>query len=209
MTFILPLSLLGSFLLLSSCATKPVAKKSNLQKAQWSTKAQIKDLERQTAQGVQIEILAIKNEKLRLEVSAVMGIPVATIVLDRKDFKAAIYTEKKYYQGPLDDNSLQKLLKIPLSARWIYAIAFDESPGKNWDCESITSTEATERRVCRLVKFDYKIEWNHKDNGTKVVRLTTPKTEINWFFPLPNLNFVEKPESFQLSAPEGFQLKSL
>ncbi len=196
-------------IILSSCSHEPVKAPVKSQRAQWSSKAQVKDLERQSVQGVQIEILAVKNEKLRLEVSAIMGIPVATVVLNRNQLKAAIYTEKKFVQGVADENSLQKLLKVPLSAKWIYAIAFDESPGKAWNCEVSILEKSGAPQSCTLAQYGYKIEWSRKDNGSKFVHITTPKTEINWYFKEPQYNFEEKPESFLLPQPQGYKLQQL
>lgn len=189
-----------------SCSHEPV-RQSGLQKAKWETKLQMKDLERQALYPLYADIIGFKNEKMRIEFSAILGLPVATLVLNKGSFQAIVYKEKKYYAGKLDDQTLQKILKVPMSAQWIYAIAFDENiRGANWNCETSMLEKTSAPQACVNNKMGYEIQWSRKDDATKLVHVKTQKIEVNWYFQAPVTEFEDKPESYELKVPEGFQV---
>src|SRR5437868_12979263 len=89
-------------LFLVSCATQP--KKTQppggaLEKAKWETKAVVRDLKENKSHSVDIDILGDYPKDFRMEVSALMGVHVASMVLHDQEIRYALYNQKKFYQG--------------------------------------------------------------------------------------------------------------
>lgn len=192
--------------ILSGCQTQPVQKSGTFQKAKWETVAQINEIKRNKSHRVSIDILAVKNEKMRMEVTATLGYQVASVLINRDGFKAAIYPQKKFYQGSLGDRSFAEVLRVPVSPRALFSIAFDEMiTGPGWSCEK--DMDASPKK-CFHSNAQIEVEWQKKTDGTKLVKIISPKVEMNWFFKNPNPTFEEKPELFSLNVPQGYQIIS-
>jgi len=189
---------------LISCQSFPTAPSGSFQKAKWETKAQIKDLRSNKNHSVSIDIAAVKGEKMRLEVSATLGYQVASVVINRQGYRCAVYPEKKFYYGSLSDRGLSEVLNVPVSPRALFSIAFDESSlGNGWSCEKDAENLLTK---CLQASAGMTVEWVKRSEGTKLVKITSPKVEMNWFFKSPEVEFEEKEELFSLNPPEGFQV---
>lgn len=192
--------------ILAGCQTPPVAKSGSFQKAKWETVAQINDLKRNKSHRVSIDILAVKNEKMRMEVTATLGYQVASVLINRDGFKAAVYPQKKFYQGNLSDRSFAEILHVPVSPKALFSIAFDEMiTGPGWSCEKEADSSP---KKCFQSNAQIQVEWTKKNDGTKLVKITSPKIEMSWFFKNPSPNFEEKPELFSLNVPQGYQIIS-
>lgn len=201
-----------NFLLLTAaafaigCQTKPVANSGSFQKARWESIAQINDLKKNKNQRLSIDILAVKNEKIRMEVSATLGYQVASILLNREGFKAVIYPQKKFYQGAAHERSIWQTLHVPVTPKALFAVMFDEPiNGNNWVCEK---NQNGLPELCVQRQMQIKVEWVRNENGTKVVKISSPNVDISWYFKNPEINFLEKPEMFILNAPQGYQTVS-
>lgn len=190
---------------LVGCQTRPVAPTGSFQKAKWETVAQINDLKRNKNHRVSIDVLAVKNEKMRMEVTATLGYQVASVLINREGFKAAVYPQKKFYQGSLSERSLSEVLHVPVSPRALFAIAFNEPiTGPGWSCEK----EGSLPKKCVQANSQIQVEWSQKNDGTKLVKITSPKIEMSWFFKSPEPNFEDKEGLFSLNAPAGYQIIS-
>jgi len=191
---------------LTACQSRQTAPTTHFQKAKWETIAQINDLKRNKNHRVSIDVLAIKNEKMRMEVTATLGYQVASVLINREGFKAAVYPQKKFYQGNLSDRAFSDALNMPVSPRALFAIAFDEPiTGQGWSCEK--DAESMPKK-CVQANSQIQVEWTKKNDGTKLVKITSPRIEMSWFFKNPELNFEEKPELFNLNVPNGYQVIS-
>lgn len=140
-----------------------------------------------------------------MEITAVMGIPVATYVMDRAQFACAIYREKVFLEGPATEKTLATALKLPLSPDLLRSIAFDlPLLGSDWRCEKsgdLVSSCSSERR-------NLQVSWRRQDDG-KTVRINHPKFDLQWVFESPSTKVQLKTEAFKLSAPNDFKMKRL
>ena len=66
-SFLVSVATLGIAFCMWSCQTASVLPQGNFQKAQWDTKAQIQDLKKNKTHQLNIDIRAIKNEKMRIK----------------------------------------------------------------------------------------------------------------------------------------------
>ena len=56
----------------------------------WETKASIHDIRKNKTNQISIDLIAIKNQKLRLEASATLGYQVGSLIMSQTEFIAII-----------------------------------------------------------------------------------------------------------------------
>lgn len=175
---------------------------SKLQKFIWETKAQIRDLKRNKNNNVSIDFLAIKNYKLRLEIQAALGIQVGSLGMTQEQFVAILYTQKKVIQGKMNEQTLEKSFNLPIPPEALYAIAFDDTvKGPYWKCYFDLNKIVS---LCENAMTLSKIEWKNRNQGAKLVKISSPEMEVDWFFKQPKPLEI-KPETFNIEIPSGYK----
>lgn len=202
--FLLPVAAI----LLISCGTKPVktgsAPGAAFQKAQWATKAVIRDLKGNKSHSVDIDILGDYPGRLRMEVSALMGTQVASLALTDDEIRYAIYSQKKFFQGKASEGSFLPLMNIPLHPRNFMSIAYDAPiSGGGWDCTKGPDGFFSE---CYQEARQIKVQWSDRTaEGQKKVLISGPTFEMRWLFRPPQTQVEFKDETFLLEAPAQFK----
>ncbi|MEK2689612.1 hypothetical protein [Bdellovibrio sp. GT3] len=196
------LSILIAALLLNACATKPVVE-GPLVKAEWQTKAMIRDMKANKSQSVSIDMLAIKNQRVRLDVTAIMGFQVASLVMSPKEIAYAIYPRKEFYYGKNSEKSIERIIGLSLHPMNLANIAFDEPVrGPGWTCEQDISKLI---KSCENQQRSIRVDWKDRTEGQKKVVITAPQFEMQWLFKAPQTEVQFKPETFTLKQPDGFK----
>lgn len=184
------------------CATAPVHEGA-FQKAQWETKALIRNLKEQKTHSVDIDVFAIKNDRTRFEVTALMGYQVASLVMSAKEISYIIYPEKKFYFGKNSTSAVEKILGLPLHPMNLSYIAFDEPiRGAGWKCYADTAGLISK---CVNNERAMAVEWRDRHQGEKKVVITAPQFEMQWLFKAPQTEVQFKSETFTLKQPNGFK----
>ncbi len=199
--------LITSFLL-TSCGTHPSKSTSFseglLQKEKWETKAVIRDLKANKAHTVDIDILGDYPRKLRMDVWALMGVQVASLILNDDEVRYAIYPQKKFFQGKASEGSFLPLMNMPLHPRNFMSIAYDiPIKGIGWNCVRGADNLLTE---CNQASRGIKVQWSDRTpEGQKKVLITAPSFEMRWLFRPPQTEVQFKDETFLLETPSGFK----
>ena len=189
-------------LVISGCATKPKTT-GPLQQAQWETKALIKDLKTNKNQTLNIDIYAVKNDRARIEISALMGFQVASLVMDHKDISYAIYPQKRFYYGANSEAAFSRVINLPLHPMNLINVAFEEPVrGSGWQC---TKDQAGQLSSCLNAERKMRIVWSGRADGAKKVVITAPQFEMQWAYEAPQTEVQFKPELFTLRQPKGFK----
>lgn len=189
-------------LVIAGCATKPKTT-GPLQQAQWETKALIKDLKTNKNQTLTIDIYAVKNDRARIEISALMGFQVASLVMDNKDISYAIYPQKKFYYGVNSEEAFLRIINLPLHPMNLINVAFEEPVrGSGWQCFKDPSGQISH---CTNTVRKMRIVWASRVDGAKKVVITAPQFEMQWAYEAPQTEVQFKPELFTLRQPKGFK----
>ncbi|MBX3039813.1 MAG: hypothetical protein KF789_03765 [Bdellovibrionaceae bacterium] len=185
------------------CQTAPKAVDSSANELQWESRLRIKDLEKNKTQSVSADVVARKAAgEVRIEMSA-LAIPLASYVMARDGFSCALYRQKVFYEGPLKDDALQPLIRIPLSPVVFRQILFDQPiTGGDWICkqggEGLVESCTSRRRQMQ-------VNWERQPQN-RTVRVTHPGFEIHWVFNHPSTEVQFKENTFKLEAPRGFKV---
>lgn len=184
-------------LVLAGCASKPVAYNQDKAEGQWEAKAQIKDMEKGSTNNLSLDVMALKDQALRMEISGTMGVHVASLLLRDSDIKYAVHTQKRFFSGPVSERSLKPLLKAEVDPRWLYGVFFDE-PIEGWNCngqpvEKCENTDGTQ------------IVWSDRNGEKKRITISNHKFQLQVLVK----NFTTKVQSpdktFQLESPESYK----
>ncbi|HRO66023.1 MAG TPA: hypothetical protein PL182_00510 [Pseudobdellovibrionaceae bacterium] len=193
---------IATFLVLG-CQTAPKAVDASADELQWESRLRIKDVKKNKTQSVSADVLARKSSgEIRIEMSS-LAIPLASYVMDAKGFSCALYRQKAFYEGPLKENALQPLLRMPLSPVLFRQMLFDRPmSGGDWACKKgadglVASCSSAQRQLA--------VVWERKPES-RTVRVTHPGFEIHWVFNPPSTEVQFKENTFRLEAPRGFKV---
>jgi hypothetical protein len=194
-------------LFLVSCATQPkktMPPGAAVEKAQWETKAVVRDLKANKSHSLDIDILGNYPKDFRMEVSALMGVQVASLNLHDQDISYAIYNQKKFYQGKASEASFLPLMNIPLNPVNFMNIAYDNPlQGSGWTCDKGPDGKVSE---CNQAGRGIKVQWSDRTpEGQKKVVIAGPSFEMRWLFRPPQTEVQFKDETFRLEAPADFK----
>ena len=145
---------------------------------------------------------AIRDEKMRLDLTSSLGGHVASLVLTGNDLKYVLVPQKRYFEGSSRAESLRPVLSMPLDPRWLYDIFFDQpirSPG--WSC----SSENTLVKDCQNPDLGLKVSWSERMGAkrTVVVDHEMGRLQMNFQNWKPDLD--RRANLFALETPSGFQ----
>lgn len=183
--------------MLSACATQPVAYNSSKDEGQWEAKAQIKNLQTGKADTISLDVMSVRDQALRMEVSGTLGVHVASFLMKDSDVSYSIHTQKKFFSGAVSEKSLRPMLKADIDPRWLYSIFFDV-PLKGWTCvgdpiEKCQRSDGT------------KVQWSERSGEKKRITISNPQFELQVLVK----SFVTKVQSpdkaFSLEAPESYK----
>lgn len=197
-------------LLVFSCQTTP--KKAEMftpaaPAVKWETKAQLKDFKQNKTDNLTIDIVAIKDSHARIEVSATMGYPVATVVTSPKQMRMVLYTQKKFFWGANNEAALRPALGVSIDPHIFHNIIFD-TPIKGWKCEM---NQAGLVSVCKkpAASGEMTVAWPERKEGSKRVIIQSPEFEMQWLFKSQNVLSQLSTETFKLDPPSGYKVISL
>ncbi|RYZ85088.1 MAG: hypothetical protein EOP06_16865 [Proteobacteria bacterium] len=194
------------FLFLASCATqpKPMISGKEISKAQWETKAVVRDLKANKSHSLSIDVLADYPQNFRMEVSALMGVQVASLVLSDQNIKYVLYHQKRAYEGKATEASFLPLMNVPLHPVNFMNVALDKPmQGSGWSCARGADKMVSE---CQQEARGIKVQWSDRTvEGQKKVLITGPTFEMRWLFKPPQTDVQFKEQTFRLEAPAEFK----
>lgn len=195
----LPILLFVSMTVLLGCQTFPT-KYSDYEEGQWEARALIKDKTQSKSYVVHLDIHARKNKQLRMDVTAALGTPVASLALNDEKVRYILFQQKQFFDGRVSERSLSPILSVPLDPRLLYHVLFDEPfADKVWSC-SQDKKGFVEK--CQNPKDSFVIQWKDRKGKKKSVVIQHPNAEIQ----INILSFKEGvSEVFDLKVPPTFQ----
>lgn len=182
---------------LAGCASKPVSYNATKDEGQWEAKAQVRDLEKGKTNTVSLEVMALKDKALRMEVSGTMGVHVASFLLKGSEVQYAIHTQKRYFSGPASEKALRPLLNASVDPRWLYSIFFDEQL-EGWKCSG-QPIEICER------SDGTKITWTDRKEEKKRIIIANPQFELQVLVKDFTTKVQSPDKAFGFEAPEGYR----
>jgi hypothetical protein len=200
------IALLFSVFILASCATQPTYNGAK-QNGTWEAKSQVKDLAKNNVHQLNVDFVSVQPDALRMDVTAAMGVSLATMVLQGTHVSYALYRQKKFYEGELSDHALYPLFKINLNPRVLINICFDQPvEGEGWSC--ITDGQGLAESCAKAGANPIKIRWFERKGEQKRVLIADNHFELQIVFksysPFDQSKVQGRKSPFQLEAPKDF-----
>lgn len=186
-------------LVLAGCQTAPV-RYAEEKEGQWQAKALLRDKKAAKSVIVHLDVNAVRGEKLRMDVTAALGHPVASLVLNGDELTYVHMESKQYFKGPAGRQSLRSVLSIPLDPRLLHNIFFDiPIEEKSWSCARDKKGYLAE---CREAGGELVLQWRDRHGRRKLIHVEHPQAQIqihvNEFRPKVEANFeLNPPKSFR------------
>lgn len=197
---LLSLLILGS-LILNACATAPKFLSEKIE-GTWSSVFEVTDKKTGKRQSIDADVFGIVDQKMRIEMSGILGTPVASLLIEEKTIQAAVHLQKRAYVGPSTAEALKSSVGVELDPTLFFAFYFDRSPrGKEWKCVG----ESGVIKECIHSRLQQMLIWSDRDGEDKLVRLESPdflvQIKVRDFEPK-----VQHPERvFKLNIPKSYR----
>ncbi len=159
-------------MILASCSLveKKTIDLSRATSGRWTSSAKVLVSKTGKSQSFDITFRAIKDKRTRLDISALMGTPVASVVLDGSKIEAIIIRQKKIYEGRPTAEVLKEALGIGFDPALVQTVLFESIPtGENWDCKE----DGNKSKRCVGPKEDIIVNWQNRGDQKRIVEVET------------------------------------
>ncbi len=188
---------------ISGCATQsPVATPSAAVFIE--TKAQFKDLRSGETHNAKIEIVLSNQQAIRLEISALFGFPIASIVMSPHAIQYALHMSKEFVQGPFAAKTLQPVFKQNIDPRILWNVVHNRVPDS---AELKCAKDNLQRPTKCMGPAGLQVTWAYdaSDRDQKRIEIKNAQFEMIWVFKSRRPFTVVQNETFVLKKPEGYQ----
>ena len=200
----LSFSVLGFLLLLQSGCQSFQTKYSEQTQAQWEVRALIKDHLRSKTYVAVIDIYAIKNEKLKMDLISPLGDHIGSFYLSGEKIQLLDVPNRAYYYGKASIHSLKPLVNLPIHPHDFYDILFDTKPtSKNWSCKQEDGLLVE----CNNSLSQIKVEWENRAGSKRTINIAHKSASIQMNF--NKFDKKIKEGAFHFKKPKSFKSKRL
>lgn len=192
--------------LLASCTTTPTHF-SQLQEGQWRAKVLIRDKARNKSHIVYVDVMAVRPEKLRMEVTSPIGIHLASFAMNNGKVEYLLTRRKEFYRGRTSSENLQEVLQMPIDPRLLTKILFDEDlSGQGWQCKRDKKGFLS---ACEDDGQDLKLTWSNRERSRRTITFFTPKARVQMLLKGFKAKVEAKGNLFRLQAPKNFKVRRI
>lgn len=198
--------LLAAFVLLTfGCQTKSVKPEVVMNAkgpVKAKAKAQLKDLRKGNVHYIDIDILAQRDQRLRMDMRATLGVLVASIAIQGEEISYLVPHKKALYTGVVSERSFKPLGSMQIHPKVFYSLVFDE-PMKfgDWLCQK----DAQGRPLsCESKSLNSKVEWQDRSSGQLKIFISSLTFEMTWILKSAEEDRTLTASDFSLKKPEGF-----
>lgn len=198
------MKLLIFLIILFSISCSTMKKQSmSLDLKHWDSKAVIKDLKNDKTHTVDIEVFKNGDQMLRLEISAMMGVSVASVVIHHEDIGYSLNRQSQFFKGKVAVDSFQYLMNIPLHPYALIAVIEQKNLKQfGWQC-TLQNGVVDE---CLFPKQNLTVKYLKIDPEKSKVQIYGPQFEMNWLLSRSTTKVQNLTELFRIKAPDGFKI---
>jgi hypothetical protein len=182
-----------------SCSTGPSVRQDQADKGEWEARVLVKNRKQAKSFLVNVDFVAVRPGKMRMDVTTPVGMHVASIALNDAVMTFVVPRKKAYYEGRATAQSFAKTLNFSFDPKLMMNILFDRPvQHKGWTCKS------QDEVVSECSQGAFKIVWSNRTQKDKTVRVIHPQYQIELKFHNFNVPKSVKDELFTIHQPDGF-----
>lgn len=164
------------------------------------TKAQVKN--GSDSNNVKIEIALAPNKMIRMEVTALLGYRVASVLLTPQKIQYAIHTNQTYGEGNFSARTMYPIFKQYVDPRIIWRVINNQNPqSQDLSCQ----TDEQQRPVLCNGPQASTVKWTYEEAPVRRIEIKSGKFEMNWLFKEQRILADSQTETFVLKKPEGYK----
>lgn len=149
-----------------------------------------------------LDLVAVRPERLRVDVTTTLGIHLATFVMNNDNVTYVLVRDKKYFRGKPGPDIFKAVMPIPLDPRVMLDILFDLEPTvTGWQCQR---DSANYLATCRNTEKALSIEWKKRDANKRVLLVSHPEGEMQLFLSQFRSKVEVADGTFVLEVPSSF-----
>lgn len=193
---------LFALVILNGCQTSAI-RYDQAKEGRWQAKALVRDKKEGRSAVVALDVNARQSQQLRMDVTAAMGHPVASLVLAGDQLSYVLIESKQYYKGAATASALKPILSVPMDPKLLYNIFFDLPVAeKSWTCSKDNKGYLVE---CKDGASETTIRWGERQVKRKLVTLDhasgTVQVNVSDFQP----KVEDRADLFELTTPKTFR----
>lgn len=179
---------------------------------QWiiESKAQITDKLKDENNSVTIEIFLQENKAIRMEISALLGYQVGSLLMTPQQLRYAIHPQKVFITGSMTGKTIKPLFKQEVDPYILWSIVHNESlVQRGFSCKQLSASLQSCKNSLAKVEIEQKGDLNLEGlsmSHQKKVTLENSKLKMIWVFKSKEPHLGSRNETFVLSAPQEYKL---
>lgn len=192
---------------MTACPTapKPAFDYRNVQAGKWRAKVEIDIKGKNEDHTVTVNFKSVKaDKKVRADINAILGIHLASVVVDSSSYQALLMKKKVFIERTGDQQLIpREVFGVAIDLRILPAILYDESINAvGWVCHSDGKGFLQD---CENAKEKMRLEITERDGMNKKVSIFGKSFMMIFRFDnfSPEERFTEK--TFNLPVPKGFK----
>lgn len=172
----------------------------------FNTQAVYQDKKNNKTQQMNLEVVARKNLNMRIDAKVILGVHIASVVMNPERVQIALHAEKKSYEGPATQRALQRSLGLPIHPLVFHAMLYRQvMKGSGWSCRINTGGLV---EACQQNPSGLQVTWEDLENSEVMVTAQNRNFSLQWKIPQGE-QVEEKPGYFVLKIPDSYDKLSL
>lgn len=184
------------------CTTAP-KKFNEIQEGEFNAKVLIRDKSTNRSQIINADFIAIKEEKLRIDVTSTVMTHLASAVILPAEVNVLVPPDRVFYTGRPTARAMERSLGMPIPPQILHNILFDVPiENKNWEC---IFDEDNYLKECKSARGNVRVSWISRSGQERTIEIDHPNALLQFniyrFRPRPRID----ENTFKLEAPESFR----
>lgn len=188
-----------AFLVLMGCAGAPETPAAG-EPLLIQSKAIIKD--QNESNSVKIEIALLPKKAIRMEITATLGVSVATVLMTPTEISYALHTTKQYAAGPFNEKTLYPIFRKNIDPRILWRMINDQ-PMTNLNLKCAMNLNSKPVKCIAVDGTTFK--WTYDEPPFKRIDIISNRFEMNWLFRGQSRIETSQNETFVLKKPDSYQ----
>ncbi|MES2769128.1 MAG: DUF4292 domain-containing protein [Bdellovibrionota bacterium] len=169
------------------------------EQGEWEARVLVKDKKQAKTFIVNVDFIAVKPSKMRMDITTPVGVHVASITMDGNSMTYVVPQKKAFYQGQPTSQAFARTLNFALDPKLIMNVLFDQPvQQKGWVCKKEGEI------VSECAQGNFKINWTNRKSKEKTVVISHSQYQIELKFHNFKVPSTVKDEIFTIKQPEGF-----
>jgi hypothetical protein len=166
------------------------------------SKIQTKDLKKKDTHTANVEIILLTNQAIRMEVTALFGYGIASVVMTPQKIQYALHTSKSYVQGPFSAKTLYPVFNQNIDPRLLWKIIHGQNPES---ADLKCSKDSAARPLHCVSTMGAFVNFSYDEENKKRIEIKNPQFEMTWVFKSQAVMDVVQNETFVLKKPDNYK----